>query len=181
MKDKNQVAHLVLETHGLGIAHGEAAGVQKIRLQVNKGFEQIGNAVHRITVVPVESNDDVAGSAAEAAFVGASVSRHLLGDDLGPHRSGDAGGTVGGVVVDHNDLVHEVGDLVQDQLYSFFLIETRNDYCDRLAFIHADIIVIVMKFLVLSLMAGSFCSGRTTEGREVRLTFIPCREGSNRF
>ena len=41
------------------------------------------------------------------------------------------------------------GTVAQDQLDSFFFVQAGNDDCDRLAFIHAVIIVIVMKFLVL--------------------------------
>ncbi len=106
-------------------------------------------------MVAVEGDDYISRGAAETSLIGASVAGHSLGDYLRAHRSGDIGCAIGGVVVDHDHLVHEVRHFAQDQLNSFFLIQTRNDYCYRLAFIHADIIVIVMKFLVFSLLAAA--------------------------
>src|SRR5215472_16636283 len=121
-KRQNPVPHLVLETHGLPIAHRKTRSVQKIYLEMQQRFDQIRDRVRRITVVAIERYDDVAGGRSESTFVRAAVTAHLLADHLRSELVCHLRRPVLRAVVHHDYLVHEVRHARKDLLDSLLFV-----------------------------------------------------------
>ena len=75
--ESTRLPNLCLKLMARAIAHREARGVQEIHVQVEEGLDQVGERVHRIAVVAIERDDQVAGGVGEAALVGCGRSRAL--------------------------------------------------------------------------------------------------------
>src|SRR6266487_2697452 len=105
---------------------------------MEKSFEQIGNGVRRIAVVAVERDNQIAGGAGKSLLVTAAVAAHGLPNDLGAERMRNVGGTVSRAVVDHDDLVDEIGHTSQDALNPLLFIEARNDHRDAVRLVHVS-------------------------------------------
>ena len=133
---QDQVAEAAAEAHGAGVADREARGIQEIDIEVEEGFEQVGERVDRVALVAIEGDDEILGGDGEAAFVGASVAADIFADHLGAEGGGDLGGAVGGGVVHHDDLVDELGHGAEDALDALLLVEAGDDDGEGLAFIH---------------------------------------------
>jgi hypothetical protein len=73
----------------------------------------------------------------ESFLVGPAIAAMQFRDDDRTHLACNFSGSVGGVVIDNDYLVDELRQVGQYLLYSQFLVEAWNDYCDPAAFVHA--------------------------------------------
>jgi hypothetical protein len=55
---------MLLEAHGARSRTGKARSIQEIDLEVEERFDQVGERIHRVTVVAIQGDDQVAGGLA---------------------------------------------------------------------------------------------------------------------
>ena len=84
--ESTRLPNLLLEAHGAPVAHRKARGVQEIDVQVQESLDQVGERVHRVAVVAVQRDDQVAGGRGESALVAAAIAAHLFADHFGAQR-----------------------------------------------------------------------------------------------
>ena len=126
----------MFEAHGPPVANRKARSVQEIDVQVKEGLDEVRKGVHRITVIAIEGDHQIAGGGREAPFVTAAITPHLFPDHLGAQILRHLRGAVGRVVVHHDHLVYKLGHGPEDLPDSLLLVQARNDRRDPLAFIH---------------------------------------------
>jgi hypothetical protein len=99
-------------------------------------LQKIRDGVWRIGVVAVQRDNDIALRLQQARFVGAAIAPDLLMQHTGPEPPCHLGSSVGGIVVDDNDLVDERRHAPQNFYDAFFLIQARYDHGNTAIFVH---------------------------------------------
>ena len=118
---------------------GKPRGVQEIDSQVQEGLDQVRDRVHRVAVVAVQRDDEVAGGLGESAFVAAAISADLFAHHLGAQRGGHFAGAVGGVVVDNDHLIHEFRHRAEHLFDALLLVQAGDDDGDAERLIHGSV------------------------------------------